>query len=67
TSVRQKFLSIPAAKNISVFPNTELLYGLLILLRQEGRTRRHERGAGCDGRECALTNSTDADGKIVWS
>jgi len=34
----------------------------------KGRTRRHERGAGCDGRECAcLTGGALADGEVVWS
>jgi hypothetical protein len=36
--------------------------------RQEGRTRRHERGAGCDGRDlCRATSGTNADDEIVWS
>ena len=36
--------------------------------RQEGRTRRHERGAGCDGRgDVDTTNDVAADGEVVWS
>ncbi len=36
--------------------------------RQEGRTRRHERGAGCDGRGSVdKTSDVAADGEIVWS
>jgi hypothetical protein len=36
--------------------------------RQEGRTRRHERGAGCGGRECGARRATLlADGGAVWS
>jgi hypothetical protein len=36
--------------------------------RQEGRTRRHERGAGCDGRGSVDTTSdVAADGEVVWS
>ena len=36
--------------------------------RQEGRTRRHERGAGCDGRGSVdTTGDVAADGEVVWS
>jgi hypothetical protein len=36
--------------------------------RQEGRTRRHERGAGCGGRfGDARRAALEADGKVVWS
>jgi hypothetical protein len=36
--------------------------------RQEGRTRRHEREAGCDGRDCIVRRAMRiADGKVVWS
>ena len=36
--------------------------------RQEGRTRRHERGAGCDGREGIVGRAMHfADGEVVWS
>jgi hypothetical protein len=36
--------------------------------RQEGRTRRHERGAGCGGRGwLGETNEANADGEVVWS
>ena len=36
--------------------------------RQEGRTRRHERGAGCGGRfGDARRAACEADGKAVWS
>jgi hypothetical protein len=36
--------------------------------RQKGRTRRHERGTGSDGRErICLTGGALADGEVVWS
>src|ERR1700719_1930922 len=36
--------------------------------RQEGRTRRHERGVGCGGRGCdARRAALEADGEVVWS
>jgi len=36
--------------------------------RHEGRTRRHERGAECSGREmCRKTCGAFADGEVVWS
>jgi hypothetical protein len=40
----------------------------VIPARHEGRTRRHERGAGCDGRRpYRLTSDWPADGGGVWS
>ncbi len=34
----------------------------------KGRTRRHERGAGCDGRgDVDTTSDVAADGEVVWS
>jgi hypothetical protein len=36
--------------------------------RQEGRTRRHERGVGCGGRfGDARRAALEADGEVVWS
>jgi hypothetical protein len=41
---------------------------LLVPFRHKGRTRRHERGAECDGRGlCRVTYGTVADGEVVWS
>jgi hypothetical protein len=44
------------------------MYLRAVLPRQEGRTRRHERGAGCGGRgSVARRAALVADGKAVWS
>ena len=38
------------------------------LVPPEGRTRRHLRGTGCDGRSsCLQANGTRAYGQAVWS
>ena len=53
TGALTKILSSFRAKNISVFQKLKSVYSWLVPLRHEGRTRRHERGAECGGRECA--------------
>jgi hypothetical protein len=60
TGAIAKVVSIQRPKNILIFRILDLVYGLLVPLRHEGRTRRHERGAECGGRDCA-------DGRAAWS
>ena len=53
TGALTKILSSFRAKNISVFQKLKSVYSWLVPLRHKGRTRRHERGAECSGRERA--------------
>jgi len=69
TSEVCEFLSSPFAKN-NLLPfcrNSCFLPG--VSPRQEGRTRRHEREAGCDGRGLTSVRRMmlAADGEGVWS
>jgi hypothetical protein len=51
TLIRIKsILSRPYVKNIYVPIFVKLWFSGVVPPRQEGRTRRHDRGAGCDGR-----------------
>ena len=56
------------SKNISLrdLVDTALLIPPSRLERGAFRDR-HERGAGCGGREVALDERRDADGEVVWS
>ena len=69
TSEVCEFLSSPFAKNnlLPFFRNSCFLPG--VSPRQEGRTRRHEREAGCDGRGLTSVRRMmlAADGEGVWS
>jgi hypothetical protein len=69
TNEVREFLSSPSAKNNSLpfFRNSCFLPG--VSPRQEGRTRRHEREAGCDGRGPTSVRrmTLAADGEGVWA
>src|SRR5262249_31636034 len=52
----------------SCLRKAEIMRLILRLVPLEGRTRRHLRGAGCDGRDgCARRTRPVADGEVVWS
>jgi hypothetical protein len=51
TGTLREILSILAAKNISVFQKVESVVWFVHSAPAQGRTRRHERGAECGGRE----------------
>jgi hypothetical protein len=54
--------------NISLSGKQKLCSVHAVPPRQEGRTRRHERGAGCGGRSGdARRAALVADGEVVWS
>jgi len=59
----------PLRKKYFAFSETQISRSVrAVLPRQEGRTRRHERGAGCGGRfGDARRAALEADGKAVWS
>ena len=55
-------------ENIFLSENRKLCILRAVPPRQEGRTRRHERGVGCGGRGCdARRAALEADGQAVWS
>jgi hypothetical protein len=61
-------LSSPLRENISLFQKPKSVVVFAVPPRQEGRTRRHERGVGCGGRGgVARRAALDADGEVVWS
>jgi hypothetical protein len=62
---RQKYFGISEV-SLDALLETEIERNHLV--PQRGARDRHERGAGCDGREGALDDAQHfADGEVVWS
>jgi len=63
---RSKLIFVFSETNLTAPPNQR--QDPAVPPRQEGRTRRHDREAGCGGRAgLRLTSDAGADGEIVWS
>jgi hypothetical protein len=68
-SARIENLSSPASKNISLFPKPKSDVSMIHPVPARGAFRdRHERGAGCGGRNSIERRTMlAADGEVVWS